>query len=261
MGGQIVVESALDEGSTFSLSLVLPLATDEEQSALAPPAVTPGLGNQDATSQQPLRVLLAEDTVANQKIVKSILTRRGHAVEIASNGREVVDMIRYQPFDVVLMDVQMPVMDGYQATTAIRMLEAHLGQHVPIVALTAHAMQGDRQRCLAAGMDDYLVKPVRSAHLIELVERYSMNSNQTRQSADLKPAEATRRSAVDGAAFDLEAALARLGHDRAFFANLVDFFLEDYPDLLGRLREAAKTGDRQGSGPCGPQPQGAGRQL
>jgi CheY-like chemotaxis protein len=219
---------------------------------------------------QCLRVLVAEDTVANQKIVKSILSKRGHAVEIARNGREVVEMIRHQPFDLILMDVQMPIMDGFQATSTIRSLEAHLGRRVPIIALTAHARQGDRERCLAAGMDDYLVKPVSAASLVELVEHF----RPAREAADRTPPRGTDQTVHGGtdqtlhgqtdqtireprhavspaeplaadperrAAFDLAAALARLGDDREFFANLVEFFVEDYPKLLGEIRSSLQA--------------------
>ncbi len=201
---------------------------------------------------QSLRVLVAEDTLANQKIVKSILSKRGHAVEIARNGREVVEMIRHEPFDIILMDVQMPIMDGFQATSTIRSLEAHLGRRVPIIALTAHARQGDRERCLAAGMDDYLVKPVSAAVLVERVEHFRPASEATSQTlrgrtdqtiSESRPAEPSEANPERRAAFDLEAALARLGNDRAFFANLVEFFVEDYPQLLGQIRSALQAQD------------------
>jgi CheY-like chemotaxis protein/HPt (histidine-containing phosphotransfer) domain-containing protein len=200
-----------------------------------------------------LRVLLAEDTLANQKIVKNILTKRGHAVEIARNGREVVEMIRSQPFDIILMDVQMPIMDGFQATSAIRSLEAHLGHRVPIIALTAHAMQGDRERCLAAGMDAYLVKPVSTSNLIELVENFrpmrdeprgadGWNASHERQRSERRP-EASAAEGERRAAFDLDAALGRLGNDWSFFANLIEFFLEDYPSLLTQVRTGLQSQD------------------
>ena len=124
----------------------------------------------DADSQ-PLRVLVAEDNPVNQRVVKAILELRGHTPLLAANGREALSAWERQSFDIVLMDVQMPEMDGFQATAAIRAREESTGAHVPIVALTAHALQGDRERCLAAGMDGYLAKPIHSEELIELVER------------------------------------------------------------------------------------------
>jgi signal transduction histidine kinase/DNA-binding response OmpR family regulator len=120
---------------------------------------------------KPLRVLLAEDTPANQKMVARILAKRGHTVEVAANGSEALALVCVNDYDVVIMDVQMPVMDGFQATAEIRALTAQHKASVPIVAMTAHAMKGDNDRCLAAGMDAYLAKPLDSHALIDMVER------------------------------------------------------------------------------------------
>ena len=108
----------------------------------------------------PLEILLVEDNPVNQKVAQRLLEKAGHSVTIAGNGREALAWLVSQPFDLVLMDVQMPEMDGLEATTAIRQRERETGQHLPIVALTAHAMKGDRERCLEAGMDAYVTKPV-----------------------------------------------------------------------------------------------------
>jgi CheY-like chemotaxis protein len=118
-------------------------------------------------ASRPLRVLLAEDSVVNQKLAVGLLAKQGHQVVIANNGREAVAALASGEFDVVLMDVEMPEMDGMEATAAIRERETQLGKHTPIIAMTAHAMKGDRERCLAAGMDDYVAKPVRSRELFE----------------------------------------------------------------------------------------------
>jgi len=117
-----------------------------------------------------LRILLAEDSLVNQKLAIGLLERAGHKVVPVNNGREAVAMFRSQPFDLVLMDVQMPEMDGFEAAAAIRAGEKQSGAHVPIVAMTAHAMQGDRQRCLDAGMDAYVAKPVRADDLFATIE-------------------------------------------------------------------------------------------
>ena len=111
---------------------------------------------------EPLRLLLVEDNPTNQKLTVRLLQRRGHQVEVAGNGQEAVGMLEDRRFDLVLMDVQMPVMDGMQATAAIRSREAETGGRVPIVAMTAHAMHGYRDRCLAAGMDGYISKPIQA---------------------------------------------------------------------------------------------------
>jgi PAS domain S-box-containing protein len=125
------------------------------------------------TASRSLRILLAEDTPANQKLTVRILSRRGHSVAVAQNGEEALDQLRRGRFDVVLMDVQMPVMDGFQATAAIRKLETPEQAQIPIIAMTAHALKGDQEKCLAAGMDAYISKPIDSRELIALVEQYA----------------------------------------------------------------------------------------
>src|SRR5262249_54271245 len=112
-----------------------------------------------------LRILLAEDNEVNQMMAINLLQKWGHQVEVAGNGREVLAALDRQHFDAVLMDVQMPEMDGFKATAAIRDKEQSSGQHLPIIAMTAHAIKGDRERCLAAGMDGYVSKPIQSAEL------------------------------------------------------------------------------------------------
>jgi CheY-like chemotaxis protein len=107
-----------------------------------------------------MRILLVEDNPINQKVAQRLLEKAGHSVTIAGNGREALDQVAENTFDLVLMDVQMPEMDGFAATTAIRAKERATGGHLPIVALTAYALKGDRERCLAAGMDGYVTKPV-----------------------------------------------------------------------------------------------------
>jgi CheY-like chemotaxis protein len=119
------------------------------------------------------RVLLAEDNIVNQRVAARILEKQGYSVTVAGNGREALATLQRQVFDVVLMDVQMPEMDGFQTTKAIRAQENAGGARIPIIAMTAHAMQGDRERCLQAGMDAYICKPIDRAKLLDLVERYS----------------------------------------------------------------------------------------
>jgi CheY-like chemotaxis protein len=118
-----------------------------------------------------LRVLLAEDNAVNRKLVTTLLERQGHETVVAEDGRQALTLFQNrQPFDLVLMDVQMPVMDGYEATAAIRAIESARGVRTPILALTANAMQGDRERCLAAGMDDHVSKPVQLSELLSKIE-------------------------------------------------------------------------------------------
>jgi len=120
-----------------------------------------------------LRILLAEDNLINQRVAVSILEKAGHRVTVAINGRQALDRWSEQAFDLILMDVQMPEVDGLEATAMIRSREQRTAGHIPIIALTAHAMKGDQERCLAAGMDAYLSKPINANQLIELISKYS----------------------------------------------------------------------------------------
>jgi two-component system sensor histidine kinase/response regulator len=117
-------------------------------------------------------VLLAEDNIVNQRVVRGVLEKQGHNVVVASNGREALEALKQHTFDLVLMDVQMPQMDGFEATRAIRKSEMLTKAHIPIIALTAHAMKGDQDRCIAAGMDAYLSKPIHAAELFKIVQIY-----------------------------------------------------------------------------------------
>jgi len=119
------------------------------------------------------RILLVEDNAVNQLLAVRLLEKGGHAVAVAGNGKEALATLKKQSFDLILMDVQMPEMDGFEATAAIRDLEKESGKHSPIIAMTAHSMAGDKERCLEAGMDDYISKPIRPEELIELLGRYS----------------------------------------------------------------------------------------
>jgi signal transduction histidine kinase/DNA-binding response OmpR family regulator len=148
------------------LSAILRVLGEEPQ-PLAPPRTT-----ERATAGPPLHILLAEDNVVNQKVAARLLEKQGHSVEIAKNGQDAVAAFTRCAFDLILMDVQMPVMNGYDATQAIRAAEQGGDRRVPIVALTAHAMKGDREICLQAGMDDYLGKPIRPLELAAVLERW-----------------------------------------------------------------------------------------
>jgi two-component system sensor histidine kinase/response regulator len=185
-----------------------------------------------------LRVLLADDNPVNQKLAVSLLTKRGHGVVVAGNGREALAALDRQAFDVVLMDVQMPEMDGLEATAAIRRREQATGTHVPIIAMTAHAMKGDRERCLGAGMDGYLTKPVRAEALFAAI-------------GDLAPKGPAPQNGEDAAdeppggesVLDVDEALDRLGGDRELFRDLAATFLDQLPRWMGAIREGVGRGD------------------
>jgi two-component system, sensor histidine kinase and response regulator len=143
------------------------------------PRLNPGVRPSDSAPDGPrkihgagCRILLTEDNVVNQRVALRILEKAGHMVAIAENGKAALRMLEEQTFDLILMDVQMPEMGGFEATAHIREKEELMGRHIPIVAMTAHAMAGDRERCLDAGMDDYLAKPVAAASLLEMVALY-----------------------------------------------------------------------------------------
>ena len=169
MGGAIEVRSLPGRGSTFSFTIGVAAAPAQPSADEAPPPAE--ASRPRPVPPRPLRVLLAEDTPASQKLLCYLLGKRGHTVETVRTGREAVEAVDRGEFDAVVMDVEMPVMDGFQATAAIRRLDAPEKARLPIIAMTAHALKEDRQRCLAAGMDGYLSKPIDGDELVELVER------------------------------------------------------------------------------------------
>jgi signal transduction histidine kinase/ligand-binding sensor domain-containing protein/CheY-like chemotaxis protein len=172
MGGRIWVESEEGHGSTFHFTVRFARVAEMVGSKPTSPA---SLGRMisilDAAGPPaPLQILLAEDNLVNQKLAVRLLERRGHCVTLASTGREAIAAFEKARFDLVLMDVQMPDMDGLEATLEIRARERQAGLHTPIVALTAHALKGDRDRCMAAGMDGYINKPIEADRFIQVVE-------------------------------------------------------------------------------------------
>ena len=178
MGGKIWVESALGQGSAFHFTANLGMGKDVIKTPLlnAPGRQHEPEGGVVRSPIQKggrLRLLLAEDNVINQRVVKGIREKKGHRVTIAGNGREALAALAKENFDVVLMDVQMPEMDGFEATAAIRARERETGSHLPIIAMTAYAMLGDQERCLKAGMDGYISKPLNFQELKDQLQRFS----------------------------------------------------------------------------------------
>ena len=192
---------------------------------------------------RPLRILLAEDHPVNQELVLGILGIEGHTVSLAKNGREAIEILENEKFDVVLMDVQMPEMDGYQATAAIRRRERHTGGHMPVIAMTAHAMKGDREKCLAAGMDDYISKPIRVATLQRVLQMIQLDRGEPARTAG---AEAPPSGVPAGDSPEIydrnEARRQCLGSD-ALLGRVLQSFLDSIPASRQVLQTAAANGN------------------
>ncbi len=178
-----------------------------------------------------LRVLVAEDNAVNEIVMVRFVEKAGHEPIVARNGFEAVSIIEQQDIDLIFMDVQMPGMDGLQATKAIREVEVTTGKHVPIYALTAHAMKGDEERCLLAGMDGYLAKPVRVTDIQAILS--SLTRKEVSESGT-SPVNAT---------WDIEGALRRMGGDRELLAELADTFLREHPGTLKEMEQALLEND------------------
>lgn len=180
MGGAIHVESEVGRGSTFhftarfSIASAAPGAKPTDSASLKNmlEATLRGGGARPVS----LRILLAEDNPVNQRLAMRLLERRGHHVNLASSGREAIDWVEREHFDLILMDLHMPDMDGLEATAMIREREKLRGGRTPIVALTAYTMKGDRERCLEAGMDNYINKPIDAVKFLEIVELTASSS-------------------------------------------------------------------------------------
>jgi PAS domain S-box-containing protein len=178
-----------------------------------------------------LRVLVAEDNVVNQQVVMGFLDRAGHAAVVVRTGGEVLTALERHDFDIVLMDVQMPELDGLETTAAIRKKERSTGRHVPIVALTAHVVKGDEERCLEAGMDAYVPKPLRARELFAAMERA------------LEQGQRLPVEEGEGPAIEEDRLLERVGGDRKALEQLIGLFLDDAPRQLELIRLAIDAGD------------------
>jgi signal transduction histidine kinase/CheY-like chemotaxis protein len=242
-----------------AICLFKPIKQSELLDAILTTLVEPSLGLAQplavappAPRQRPLRILLAEDNSVNQRLVVSLLGQRGHAVVAAGNGHEALTALEREPFDLVLMDVQMPIMDGFTATAHIRAREQASGGHLPIVALTAHAMKGDRERCLAAGMDGYLAKPLRATELFEAIDQFSTAGGQVPTIPEPNTPANTATSVLDARTsfgptgepdFDEAVALAEVGGNAKLLGELVVLFLQDCPRLMAEIGDAVSRGD------------------
>jgi CheY-like chemotaxis protein len=191
------------------------------------------------------RILLAEDNIVNQKLVVSLLAKQGCDVFLAQSGKEALAAFDRDPFDLVLMDVEMPEMDGLEATRRIRQHEAHTGRHVPIVAMTAHAMKGDRERCLDTGMDGYLAKPIRASELVRVLIQFQLARAEVDDTLRHSPRPSPPPHADNGEReiLDADAILVRVDHDVQLLKILVESFLAECPKLLADVRSAINHSD------------------
>lgn len=208
---------------------------------------------------RPMRILLAEDNLINRRVAVGLLESRGHQVHPVADGSEALQALARQSFDCVLMDLQMPVLGGLEATTAIRRREEGTDQHIPIVAMTAHALAGDRERCLAAGMDDYVAKPIRAKELFAAIERFrpasetpstdqpihrgSSDGDVVALSPTAKGSLPTSLAPSESGGFSLDLALAAVNGDRKLLNEIASLFLSEAPTWIADLRRALASQD------------------
>ncbi|WP_161967329.1 PAS domain S-box protein [Fimbriiglobus ruber] len=217
------------------------LTVSDPRGNMVSPAANPLVIGGTTTVDLPrgLNILLAEDNAVNQRVAQLMLERHGHRVRLAGNGREAIELAGAEAFDLVLMDVQMPEVDGLEAVAAIRAAEQGTGRHLPVIALTAYAMMGDRERFLAVGMDGYVAKPLRPELFWEEIRRVVPFSVQSPPAISTQPPFVPPRDVV----FDREAALERAGGDAEIFRELIRLFRGNADEYLDHLRDAVRTGN------------------
>ena len=238
MGGSIAVVSRPGVGSSFTVQLPFTLAAAD--SAPWRP-VAHAVDAAPAGRTLPRDILLVDDVEINQELARIVMEKQGHRVTIAANGMEAVEAFGSKRFDMIFMDIQMPVMDGFQATRAIRELERERGGHIPVVAMTAYAASGDRQKCLDAGMDSYISKPVMPEAIIAAINRY----------AGASPAAVPPASPVEDApmpepvlpVFDRDELLGRLGGKAEMIPRFCTMFIGSVTTGVEGIRKALETGD------------------
>ncbi len=236
MGGHMWVESELGKGSTFHFTVRVRSSECTDRTNTSTTAQMMALTDFTGT-----RVLLAEDNVFNQAVAVEVLKKLGCDVVVVSNGREAAEAFGAQPFDLILMDIQMPEVDGWEATRIIRATET--SGRIPIIAQTAHAFTEDRERCLEAGMDEYISKPIKTSELLKVLGRFvpsRRGEGPARTRASQKP-RLTESSVSDRSMFNLEALRNRLGGDEETLREMVHLFFSHTPGLVADVRSAAQS--------------------
>jgi len=237
MGGSIAVESEMDKGSAFRFTINVGLNLDQSRSAPGPacPPVQ-AFPKPSARPRAAMSILVAEDNPVNQKLAVRLLEKLGHRVHLVENGEAAVEAVKSQLFDAVLMDLQMPVMGGLAAVAAIREWEKDRGIHVPVIAMTAHAMQGDRERCLEGGMDGYVSKPIDINALVAALQSIVPSANDAVSPPAPAPAQQAPEQAVN-----LEVLLQRLDNDRALLCDLIGVFMSECPKCIADMEAAVQA--------------------
>jgi CheY-like chemotaxis protein/HPt (histidine-containing phosphotransfer) domain-containing protein len=237
----IWVESEPGRGSTFHFTSRFESIGAGQQ--MAPQAIRdlPSAAAESGTSQaaQGMNILLAEDNAVNRRLAIALLQKRGHRIAATENGQEALDILERENFDLVLMDVQMPVLDGFDAIRAIRAKEQSSGSHLPIIALTAHAMKGDRERCLAAGADEYVTKPIQTPDLLAAIDRATNTKASPANTAPPTPASHSAGPPV----LDFAAALDRVDGDRELLENLMGMFAGECSRDIAEIRKSLEARD------------------
>ena len=235
MNGRIWVESTIDEGSTFHFTIQAKevSALEQARAERRPPSQRLAKLNQRLAETLPVRILIAEDNPVNQKLAVRVLEKMGYAADVAANGMEVLEALADKRYDIIFMDVQMPEVDGLEATRQI-VAQWPPEKRPKIIAMTANALQGDREKCLAAGMDDYISKPICLEEIQAALERWSPGADAL---GTLPPA---------GDILNLETvnSLREIGDE--FLSDLIETFIQITPEFIGKIQLAAQEGDFAG---------------